>query len=48
MFSFVLLIWLALQLPIGAALGHCIACPQKSAAPVKARHLPKANIARAA
>jgi hypothetical protein len=42
------LIWLALQLPIAAALGHFIACPQKPAAPAKAQQLPKANIARAA
>jgi hypothetical protein len=48
MWSLVLLIWLALQVPIAAALGRFIACPQKSAAPAKARHLPKTNIARAA
>jgi hypothetical protein len=47
MWSLVLLIWLALQLPIAAALGHLIACPQKCAAPAKAER-PQTTIARAA
>jgi hypothetical protein len=48
MWSLIVLIWLALQLPVAAVLGHFIACPQRSAAPAKARQHPKASIARAA